>query len=111
MLITALVCLLLALPAIAQSQAFEAISTRPARSGDPRNTRMRVLPNGDLKADAVPVLLLLSYAYDVPVNPSPRFCGLPGWRETYDIEVTVRSPKMTPLRHIDCVSTGGWWRT
>ena len=86
MLITALVCLLLALPAIAQSQAFEAISTRPARSGDPRNTRMRVLPNGDLNASAVPVLLLLSYAYDVPVNPSPRLSGLPGWRETYDIE-------------------------
>jgi len=34
----------------------------------------------------VPVLLLLSYAYDVPVNPSPRLSGLPGWRETYDIE-------------------------
>jgi uncharacterized protein (TIGR03435 family) len=47
---------------------------------------MRVLPNGDLNASAVPVLLLLSYAYDVPVNPSPRLAGLPGWRETYDIE-------------------------
>jgi len=74
------------LPAIAQAQAFEVISIKPARSGDPRNTRMRVLPNGDLNASAVPVLLLLSYAYDVPVNPSPRFSGLPGWRETYDIE-------------------------
>jgi uncharacterized protein (TIGR03435 family) len=30
--------------------------------------------------------LLVSYAYDVPVNPSPRLSGLPGWRETYDIE-------------------------
>ena len=39
-----------------------------------------------LNASAVPVLLLLSYAYDVPVNPSPRLSGLPGWRETYDIE-------------------------
>jgi uncharacterized protein (TIGR03435 family) len=82
----AIVFLLLALPAIAQSQAFEVISTKPARSGDPRNTRIRVLPNGDLNASAVPVLLLLSYAYDVPVNPSPRLSGLPGWRETYDIE-------------------------
>jgi uncharacterized protein (TIGR03435 family) len=82
----AVVFLLLALPAIAHSQAFEVISTKPARSGDPRNTRMRVLPNGDLNASAVPVLLLLSYAYDVPVNPSPRLSGLPGGRETYDIE-------------------------
>jgi uncharacterized protein (TIGR03435 family) len=82
----AVVFLLLAWPAVAQSQDFDVISIKPARSSDPRNTRMRVLPNGDLKADAVPVLLLLSYAYDVPVNPSPRLSGLPGWRETYDIE-------------------------
>ena len=80
------VFLLLALPAIAQSQAFEVISIKPGRSSDPRNTRMRVLPNGDLNASGVPVLLLLSYAYDVPVNPSPRLSGLPGLRETYDIE-------------------------
>jgi uncharacterized protein (TIGR03435 family) len=82
----AVVVLLLALPAVAQSQAFEAISIEPARSGDPRNMRMRVLPNGDLNASAVPVLLLLQYAYDVPFNPSPRLTGVPGWRETYDIE-------------------------
>jgi uncharacterized protein (TIGR03435 family) len=82
----AVVFLLLAVPAIAQSQAFELISIKPARSGDARNMRMRVLPNGDLDASAVPVLLLLRYAYDVPVNPSPRLSGLPGWRETYDIE-------------------------
>jgi hypothetical protein len=69
----AVVFLLLALPAIAQSQAFEVISIKPARSGDPRNMRMRVLPNGDLDASAVPVLLLLRYAYDVPVNPRRVF--------------------------------------
>jgi hypothetical protein len=82
----AVVFLLLAWPAVAQSQTFEAVSIKPARSGDPRNMRMRVLPNGDLTASAVPVLLLVHYAYDVPVNPSPRLSGLPGWRETYDIE-------------------------
>ena len=82
----AVVFLLLAFPAVAQSQAFEVISIKPGRSGDPRDMRMRVLPNGDLDASAVPVLLLLGYAYDVPVNPSPRLSGLPGWRETYDIE-------------------------
>ena len=82
----AVVFLLLVLPAAARSQAFEVISIRPAGSGDSRNMRMRVLPNGDLNATAVPVLSLLRYAYDVPVNPSPRLSGLPGWRETYDIE-------------------------
>jgi len=82
----AVVFLLLAWPAVGQPQTFEAVSIKPARSGDPRNMRMRVLPNGDLTASAVPVLLLVQYAYDVPLNPSPRLSGLPGWRETYDIE-------------------------
>jgi uncharacterized protein (TIGR03435 family) len=82
----AVVFLLLAWPAVAQSQTFEAVSIKPARSGDPRNMRMRVLPNGDLKASAVPVLLLVQYAYDVPANPSPRLSGLPGWRDSYDID-------------------------
>ena len=80
------VFLLLALPAVAQSQAFEAISIKPAGSGGPASMRIRMLPNGDLNATAVPVLALVRYAYDVPVNPSPRLSGLPGWRETYDIE-------------------------
>src|SRR5438552_14165182 len=82
----AVVFLLLALPAVAQSQIFEVISIKPARSGDPRTMRLRVLPNGDLSASAVPVLLLLRYAYDVPVNPSSRLSGLPGGRDRYDIE-------------------------
>ena len=56
----AVVFLLLAWPAVAQSQTFEAASLKPARSGDPSNMRVRVLPNGDLKASAVPVLLLMS---------------------------------------------------
>ena len=78
--------LMLALPAVAQAQAFATITIQPARSADARNTRMQVLPNGNLIAGAVPVVRLLSYAYDVPVNPSPRLSGLPEWRETYDIE-------------------------
>src|SRR5262245_13546515 len=82
----AVLFLLSALPAVAQSQAFEAISIKLTRSGDSRNMRMRVLPNGDLNASAVPVLMLLRYAYDVPVNPSPRLSGLPDGRERYDID-------------------------
>ena len=82
------VCLLAAWPALAQSQAFTSITINPARSADPRSERVHVLPNGDLIANGVPVITLLSYAYDVPVNPSPRLAGLPDWtiREKYDIE-------------------------
>jgi uncharacterized protein (TIGR03435 family) len=84
----AVVYLLVALPAAAQSQTFATITIKPARSADPRNERVRVLPNGDLIASAVPVITLLSYAYDVPINPSPRLSPLPDWtvRERYDIE-------------------------
>ncbi len=49
---------------------------------------MRVLPGGDLMGSAVSVNTLLSYAYDVPSNPSPRLSNLPEWalREQYDVE-------------------------
>jgi hypothetical protein len=52
----AVIYLLLAVPAVAQSQAFATITIMPARSPDARNTRMQVLPNGDLIASAVPVV-------------------------------------------------------
>jgi uncharacterized protein (TIGR03435 family) len=35
--------------------------------------------------------MLLSYAYDVPVNPSPRLSPLPNWTEKYDIEAKARA--------------------
>jgi len=84
----AVVFLVVALPAVAQAQAFAKITIRPASSADPRNMRMKVLPNGNLIANVVPVIMLLSYAYDVPVDPSPRLSPLPDWtiRERYDIE-------------------------
>ena len=59
---------------------------------------MQVLPNGDLIASAVPVITLLSYAYDVPVNPSPRLSALPDWtlREKYDIEAKAPANAIPP---------------
>ena len=94
----AVVYLLVALPAVAQSQAFATITIKPARSADPRNARVQVLPNGDLIASAVPVITLLSYAYDVPVNPSPRLSPLPDWtlREKYDIEAKAPANAIPP---------------
>jgi len=88
--------LLLALPAVAHSQAFDVISIKPARSSDPRDMRLRVLPNGDLHATALPVLLLVGYAYDVPINPSPRLSGLPAWRDTWDIEAKAPANAVAP---------------
>jgi len=80
--------ILMVLPAIAQAQTFASITIKPALSTDPRNSRMQVLPDGRLIANGVPVICLLSYAYDVPVNPSPRLSGLPDWiaHENYDVD-------------------------
>lgn len=94
----AVVYLLLALPAVAHSQAFAKITIRRASSADPRNMLMQVLPQGDLIASAVPVIMLLSYAYDVPVDPSPRLSPLPDWtiHEKYDIEGKGTANPITP---------------
>jgi uncharacterized protein (TIGR03435 family) len=96
--IVLLVVLLLASPAVAvaQSQAFEQISITPSRSSDPLSVRVRVTANGDFSASAVNVFGLLIYAYDVPGNPSPRFSGLPGWRELYDIEAKAPANTVSP---------------
>jgi len=82
------VYLLLVWPVVAQSQAFTKITIEPARSADQSNMRVQVLPGGDLIASEVPVIMLLSYAYDVPANPSPLLSAPPDWivRERYDIE-------------------------
>jgi uncharacterized protein (TIGR03435 family) len=94
----AVVCLLVACPALVRSQAFEKIAIRPARSADPNSMRMQILPNGDLIATAVPVVILLSFAYDVPVNPSPLVSPLPDWtvRERYDIEARAPANAIPP---------------
>lgn len=78
----------LMLSAAALSQTFEEIKIKVANTADARNMRIQVLPTGDLVARAVPVITLLSYAYDVPSNPSPRLLSLPDWAvsERYDIE-------------------------
>jgi uncharacterized protein (TIGR03435 family) len=94
----AVVYLLAALPAVAQSPAFATITIMPAHSADSRNARVQVLPNGDLLASTVPVITLLSFAYDVPANPSPRLSALPGWtlREKYDIQAKAPANAIPP---------------
>ena len=84
----ACVLLFFALSAVvaAQAQTFETISIKPAVSSDSRNMRMRVQPNGDVSASSMHVVVLLSYAYDLPLNPTPRLSGVPAFRELYDIE-------------------------
>jgi len=85
--------LVVALPAVARAQAFATVSIKPAGLSDWRSTRVQMRPNGDLITHAVPVITLLSQAYDLPANPSPRLGTLPDWtvRERYDIEARAGS--------------------
>jgi uncharacterized protein (TIGR03435 family) len=101
-LVYALAALLVVAPAVAQSSTFSTITIKPARSADAGAGHVRLLPNGDLVASAVPVIMLVSYAFDVPANPSPRLSPLPEWTvtEKYDIEAKARADA-APLNFLD----------
>ena len=92
------VCLFFALPSVADAQAFVSITIKHPRSANPRDRRMQIRPNGDLVASAIPVISLLSYAYDFPVNPSSRLSPLPDWTvlERYDIEAKAPGNAIPP---------------
>lgn len=96
--------LLVTLSAMAQAQSSASIEVRPARSANRQSMRVRVLPNGDLIATSVPVILLISEGYDVPSNPSERLASLPPWAytERYDIEAKAssRAKRMNPSDRI-----------
>jgi uncharacterized protein (TIGR03435 family) len=94
---SALLCLFVVVPALAQSQTFEKITIKPVRSADPRSMRLQVLPDGELIAQAVLVIDLISYAYDVPSNPSPRLNSLPDWihGDRYDIKAEASPNAIT----------------
>ena len=94
---SALVCALLALPAAAQSPAFEVVSIKPNRGGDPRNMRVQIAP-GKFSASSMPLLMLIRYAYEFPINPSPRVIGVPDWaiREVFDVEAKAPEGMFPP---------------
>ena len=87
----ALVFAFLVLPTIARPQAFSQIAITPSVSADTRESHLQILPSGDLIGHSVPIIELLSLAYDVPDNPSPRLSSLPEWtaRQRFDIEAKV----------------------
>ena len=85
------------LSSMAQSQTFEQITIKPAHLADPRSMRLQVLPSGELIGHSVLVIDLISYAYDVPSNPSPRLNSLPTWTYSnrYDIEAKASPSAIT----------------
>jgi len=96
----AALCFALALSGAAQSQAFEKITVKAAHS-DLGSWHVEVLHNGNLIAQNVTPIVLLTYGYDVPSNPSPRLHSVPGWAyaDRFDIEAKAPanvSPAISP---------------
>jgi uncharacterized protein (TIGR03435 family) len=83
----------------AQSQPnkaeFEAASVKPHAPGDNRFIPPRFLAGGRFASNA-PLQLVISVAYDLPVNQSIRLSGAPDWARSmdavYDIEATGAFP-------------------
>ncbi len=83
--------LLLISSSIARTQSFTNIVITPSTTTDARESRLQILPSGDLIARGVLVHDLLSLAYEVPENPSLRLSSLPVWasRQRFDIEAKI----------------------
>jgi len=76
--------MLFVLPPLARSLHFASVIIKASASSAPSTSRLQILPNGDLIGHSVPAVELMSLAYAVPENPSPRLSSLPDWavRET-----------------------------
>jgi bla regulator protein BlaR1 len=84
-------------PALAQSQgkqqhlAFEVASVKPSQSSEGRMGGLRFLPGGRLSAKDVPLLFVVSAAFDIPFQGSGGRLTAPEWLHTerFDIEATA----------------------
>ncbi|HTV16527.1 MAG TPA: TIGR03435 family protein [Acidobacteriaceae bacterium] len=85
-------------PLVVYGQVFDSVTIKPASASRETTMRLQILPNGDLIAHAVPPVMLVSYAYSVPVNPSPLLSSLPDWtiRERYDVEAKAPVDAIPP---------------
>ena len=63
--------------------------------------RLQILPDGELVAHRIPVVDLISLAYGVPANPSPRLSGLPDWTAQQRFDIEARVPRSLELTSKD----------
>lgn len=80
----------------AKPPSFEAVSVRPHGPGGRTSLMLpTVLPGGRF-VSKFSVSSVISFAYKLPVNPSPRLSGVPEWAhavdDAYDIEATGVMP-------------------
>ena len=81
---------------LAPQYGYEAVSIHPSPRGQPDEAFLPG-PMGGMRTLNTPVLLLLSYAYDVP---DYRFVNAPAWLSSarYDIVLTPDKPDIVPGR-------------
>jgi len=91
-----LLCATLALPLCAQP-AFEVISIKPVSVSGPHPIGFDIQPGGRLHAVNVPLIMIISAAYDVPFQ-SARVTGLPDWAtgQAYDIDAVPEKGAIPP---------------
>jgi uncharacterized protein (TIGR03435 family) len=77
--------------------AFEVASVRANRWPDPREVvHVEFLPGGHLSIENVVLCAIVSFAYDVPINPSIRLNGLPDWTRTERFDIEATTDKQSP---------------
>jgi uncharacterized protein (TIGR03435 family) len=86
------------LPAVAQPAAFEVASVKPNPSQDFRTMSMKSLPGGRFTATDLPVRMLISVAYNLPMNPTERLAAAPDWTlaDRFDIEAKAPAGAFPP---------------
>jgi uncharacterized protein (TIGR03435 family) len=77
---------------------FEVASVKANHSPDARGGHVQFLPGGRLSIQNIVLSAIVSFAYDVPINPSIRLNGLPDWtrNERFDIEATTDKASLPP---------------
>jgi uncharacterized protein (TIGR03435 family) len=80
---------------VAQAPGFEVASIKPNASPDFRSMGYHLLPGGRFTATNLPVRMLVSLAYNVPINPSERISGLPDWTLEQRYDIDAKAPEGT----------------
>jgi len=85
------VLVLLGLSPLARPQEFTSVVIKPSVASTPGSSRLQVLPSGDLIGRSIPVVELITLAYAVPSNPSPRLASLPEWAVSLRFDIQAET--------------------
>ena len=96
---SAVFALVVSIPfSVAAQPSFEVASVKPNTSADFRGSKIDFQPGGRFIATNYPLQLIISVAWGVPFNRSPRLSGGPDWirSDRYDIEAKAGAGSIPP---------------